>query len=71
MSTPGADEASLDGALRDLLQAWSATSDAWRDGARDEFDRDHLRDIDWRARQGIKALAELSALCGDAIRRCE
>ncbi|MBN8527160.1 MAG: hypothetical protein J0M02_17650 [Planctomycetes bacterium] len=71
MSTPVADEAALEGALRDLLQAFSATSDGWRDGARDEFDRDHLREIDARTRQAMKALAELSALCADAVRRCE
>lgn len=71
MSGSGADEAMLEGALRDLLQAFSATSDGWRDGARQDFDRDHLREIEARSRQGIKALGELSVLCADAIRRCE
>lgn len=64
------DEAVLEGALRDLLQAFSATSDGWRDGAREEFDRDHLRDLDARARQALKALGELGALCAEAQRRC-
>lgn len=71
MSTPGADEGMLDGALRELMQSWRSTSEGWRDGAREEFDRDHLRDLEWRARQAMKALGDLSVLCAEAIRRCE
>ena len=71
MSAASADEASIDRALRELTDAWIATGNGWRDGARDEFDRDHLNDILWRGRQGMKALGELSALCADAMRRCE
>jgi hypothetical protein len=70
MSSSAADEASLDRALRELAEAWAATGDGWRDGARSEFDRDHLTDILWRGHQGMKALTELSALCADAQRRC-
>ncbi len=70
MSSPSADEATFDRALRELADAWAATGDGWRDGARVEFDRDHLSDIMWRGRQGMKALSELSALCSDAMRRC-
>jgi len=70
MSSPSADEATLDSALRELADAWLITGEGWRDAAREEFDRDHLTDIMWRGRQGMKALSELSALCSEAVRRC-
>lgn len=61
----------LEGAMRELIQAWSATSDGWHDDARTEVDRDHVEPICARTRHAARALAELSLLCGDAIRRCE
>lgn len=70
MSTPTADEATLDRALRELTEAWAAAGEGWRDAAREEFDREHLTPLLWRGRQGMKALGELTALCGEAVRRC-
>ncbi len=70
MSSPSADEATLDRAMRELTDAWQISGAGWRDAAREEFDRDHLVDILWRGRQGMKALGELSALCSEAMRRC-
>ena len=70
MSSPAADEASLDRALRGLNEAWLATSDGWRDGARSEFDRDHLSEIQSRGRLALKSLGELTQLCAEALRRC-
>ncbi len=71
MSASSADEATLDRAARELLEAWAATGDGWRDAARAEFQHDHLDGIAWRSRLGMKELSELSALCADAVRRCE
>lgn len=65
------EDGALDGALRELIEAWSATSDGWRDAARGEVDRDHIDPILSRGRHAGRALAELAALCSDAIRRCE
>ena len=56
MSAPSADEATLDRAIRELTEAWITAGEGWRDAARSEFDRDHLTDILWRGRQGMKAL---------------
>lgn len=70
MSSPSADEATLDRALRELTDAWAIAGEGWQDAARTEFERDHLDDIQWRGRQGMKALGELSALCAEAMRRC-
>jgi hypothetical protein len=70
MSTP-ADEAALERAVRDLLDAWAVAGDAWRDGTREEFDRDHLQGLHWRGRHAMKAVAELSQLCSEALRRCQ
>ena len=71
MTSPTADEGTLDRAVRELLEAWAATGNGWRDAARSEFEREHLDMIVWRGRQGMKALGELSALCTEAVRRCE
>ncbi len=71
MSGPSGEDASLDGAVRELLEAWRATSDSWRDAARSEIDRLHIDPIGDRARHAARALGELAALCDDAIRRCE
>lgn len=70
MSGPGADEEVIDRALRDLREAFAATADGWRDAAREEFDRDHLRDLEWRAKHASRSLGELTQLCAEAVRRC-
>ena len=70
MSSTSADEATMDRALRELTDAWLIAGEGWRDAARDEFAREHLDQIEWRGRQGMKALSELSALCAEAVRRC-
>lgn len=64
------DEAVLDRAMHELLEAWAATTDGWRDGARDDFARDFLDPIEWRTRHALQSLGELAALCAEAQRKC-
>ena len=68
---PDSGESVLDGALRELLDAWMATSDGWRDQARSEVDREFIDPISNRSKQAACAMSELSQLCRDAVRRCQ
>lgn len=70
MSSDGDEGAIIERHLRDLLAAWEATGERWRDGARSEFETEHLEAIAWRTRHALKAYAELAALCAEAERSC-
>jgi hypothetical protein len=70
MRTGDGGEEALDGALRELLDAWQATADGWRDAARSEIDQQHIEPLRVQAKQAARSLAELSRLCRDAVRRC-
>ncbi|HAT10077.1 MAG TPA: hypothetical protein DCS97_05685 [Planctomycetes bacterium] len=70
MSVQG-DNGVLERAARELTEAWHATENGWRDQARDEFGREHLEQLTWRARHAERALSELMALCAEAERACQ
>ena len=70
MPNVSGDDALLDKALRELSQAWSATSDGWRDQARTTFAETHLQEIEKRARLGARAIKQLEALLSEAMRQC-
>lgn len=64
------DEAVLDRAIHELLEAWASTAEGWRDQARLDFDREFVDPITWRTRHALRSLGDLSALCAEAQRKC-
>lgn len=64
------DEAVLDRAIHELIEAWAMTADGWRDQARTDFGREFLDPIEWRTRHALRSLSDLSMLCAEAQRRC-
>ncbi len=65
------DDALLQKAIQDLLEAWNATEAAWHDDARDEFAEHHLKPIEGRARDAVKAINMLESLLAEATRQCQ
>ena len=64
------DEAVLDRAIHELIEAWAVSAEGWRDQARTDFGREFLDQIEWRTRQALRSLSDLSALCAEAQRKC-
>jgi hypothetical protein len=64
------DDALLEKALKELLVAWDATSDGWRDQARVDFAHDHLDPLMARARQAAGAIRRMDTLLREAVQQC-
>lgn len=66
----GGDDAQLEEGLRELVTAWTATEEGWRDQARAAFAQECLDEIESRARAGMRAIRQLDALMKEAQSQC-
>lgn len=64
------DDAVLEQALRDLMDAWKRTEDRWRDSARSDFERECLAEIHQRATLATRAIKQLEQLLREAMHAC-
>jgi hypothetical protein len=69
---PGAsgDDAVLESALKDLMSAWHATQDRWRDSARADFEREFLEALHARAKLAVRAIKQVEGLMRETMQSC-
>jgi hypothetical protein len=69
---PGAsgDDAVLESAFKELMAAWQATQDRWRDSARQDFERAFLEDLHTRVKLAVRSIKQMEALMRQAIQAC-
>jgi hypothetical protein len=70
MSGPGANDAVLLGALKDLNAYWERTAAVWHDAARDRFERDYLRDFAAAVRMAASGISQIEVLLRQVRKEC-
>ncbi|MBA2482308.1 MAG: hypothetical protein H0V44_16720 [Planctomycetes bacterium] len=70
MTGVSGDDALLEDSLRQLLEAWAATSEGWRDQARSDFADQHLAGIEDRTRLAARSVKEMDVLIAQVMRQC-
>jgi hypothetical protein len=66
----GANDAVLLGALKDLNAHWERTASAWRDAAREQFERDYLRELAVSVRTAASAINQIEVLLRQVRKEC-
>jgi predicted acylesterase/phospholipase RssA len=66
----GDNEAILIQATRQLDEKWQNTASAWRDKARDDFDRKHLEELLAGAKAAQRAMRAVGDLLRQAVAEC-
>lgn len=62
--------AMLTAAMKDLLQSWDHTETAWRDKAREKFDKDYVEELVHAVRAASNAIQQGEAFLNQIRRDC-
>lgn len=60
----------LTAALNELMQAWSLTSESWRDAAREGFEKAHIEPLRPALKAATGGIAEINQLIRRALSEC-
>jgi len=63
-------ETTLGRALDDLGKKWQGTADAWRDRARDDFEKEYLEELTMSVKKAQQAMRTINLLLHEVIREC-
>ncbi len=70
MSATEGNAAAMLGALKDLRAYWERTASVWRDAARAQFERDHLRELVESTRTAATAVGQIEVLLSQIRKDC-
>lgn len=70
MSASGGNDAVLAKALNDLLKHWEQTASAWKDRAREDFDKDFIRELAPAVRAASGAIQDIEQLLQTVKKEC-
>ena len=63
-------DTTLGRAVDDLNKRWQATSDAWQDRAREDFEKEHLEEMIMSVKKAQQAMRTIAGLLHEVIREC-
>jgi len=67
---PSGNDAILAKALEDMEQQWQSTAGAWRDKARDDFEKKHLDELRNAVQAARHAMNNIEEMLRQVIREC-